>query len=67
MTPHMTPERRIVVVTYDNSILGAGEFWRGTMGETRTIRNVIAKNLAEHAFATGQRQSLGMWTAEVVE
>lgn len=58
----------VVVVTFDNEILGAGEFWRGTVDDIRSIRNIVARRLAAKVFA-GQvtTASDGMWTASQVQ
>ena len=57
----------MIVVTYQNEILGAGVVWEGHEDRLEDIRNIPARNLARLVAQDGRTRQAGMWTVERVD
>jgi hypothetical protein len=51
----------MIIVEYENEILGNSEFWRGPEEKISEIPNIPARIAAEQCVIDGKPQRFGMW------
>lgn len=53
-----------VKIEVKNEFLGDSVFWEGAKHEINNIKNIHARQVAEHVFNTGEKKIVGMWHGE---
>lgn len=54
-----------IVISYENEILGNGEFWRGPPSRIHECRNICGREIGALTAQDGQPHRDGMWRSRL--